>query len=87
MQAFILSGQFHIFVWSLLRFLDKPMQQDHFTPHTHVEKDTPNAATSEVRSHFVKPILKRTTSWHSDRPTELNRLNIQPDSLSIFDRL
>jgi len=87
MQTFILSCQFHVFVWSLLRFLDKSMQQDHLALHTDVEKDTPDAATRKVRPHLVKPILERTAGWHSDRPAELDRLNVQSNSLSILDGL
>ena len=84
MFTFVTPRQVQVFVWCLLRLLDKSVQQNHASRLINIEKNSGNAIMGQTRPHFVDAAGERSAHRHSDWPAELDGLDILPDSFPVI---
>jgi hypothetical protein len=50
-----------------------------------VKQNPAYSSVRQVGADFIKSIFQWTAGWHANWPTELDSLDVDPDSLSVFD--
>ena len=86
----ISSRQCQFFIRRLLCFLYETVEQHHSIPRINVEQDPSNPIVREMRSDFIDSVAYGSARWHSDRPAELDSLDVLSDSppvIRIWQRL
>jgi hypothetical protein len=84
MLAFVPFRQFQIFARSLLSFLDESMQQNHSASLIDIEKHARDSVLNQSCPHLINAVAQRSAGRHSDRPAELDRLDVLADPLPIL---
>ena len=86
MLSFVVSRQVQIHVWSRLRFLDEPVQQNHSMPRVDVKQHACDSVLRQSSPHFKNPFTQRPATGHPNGPPKLNGLYIFADTLAILGR-
>ncbi len=84
MLILVSSRQGQFFNPRLLCFLYETVEQHHSIPRINVEQDPSNPIVCEMRSDFKNSLAQGSTRWHSNRPAELDGLDVLSDSLPVI---
>ena len=84
MLFLVSSRQGQFFIRCLLRFLYKTVEQHHSILRINVEQDACNPIVCEMRSDFKNSVTHNSTRRHSNRPAELDGLDVRSDSLPVI---
>lgn len=63
--------------------LNKRVEENHVCPTIDIEQNSCNSIVREITTDLKDSISKRSTDWHTNRPTKLNCLDVLSNSLSI----
>jgi hypothetical protein len=77
------TGQLQITLWDFLRFLDKPMQQDHLAGMD-AKQHSGNPLARDITADLVQAAAERPANRHTDRPAEFHCLDILANQAAIF---
>ena len=84
MLFFVSSRQGQIFIRRLLCLLYETVKQHHSILCVDIEQDPSNPIVRKVRSDFKNSLAQGSTRWHSNRPAELDGLDVLSDSLPVI---
>src|SRR6185437_6104257 len=80
-----LQGEIDLLLRCLLRLFDEAMQQHHAAA-AHAEDDSRDSALHERTSHLPKSTARRTDKGQTQRPGELDILDVFADEPPVFRR-
>ena len=73
-------------ILSLLRLLDKSVQQHHPAHPVDIKDHSRNSVLGQAGANLIEPATLRTANGHPDGPAQFHGKNVSADSLLVISR-